>query len=79
VRGVTSKSAPGAVSSAGLGVVGGDDGKVRLLDVATGALLDEVDLAKNADRATALAFAGEETVLVGTARGVVLEVAVERR
>jgi WD40 repeat protein len=54
------------VASAGL------DGRVHLADARSGAALDLLDLGLTGDRAHALAFVGTSLV-VGTARGLVLE------
>src|SRR5581483_6892183 len=55
----------------------GLDRSLLLWDLATGQLLDTIDLAPGDDRPTSMAFAPDgKALFVGTARGVVLEFSV---
>ena len=56
-----------------LGVAAGGDGSVRILDLSTGREDDRVALGSSGDAASSLALSPDgRTLVVGTARGVVL-------
>jgi hypothetical protein len=59
-------------------VARGTDGKIHLLDVASGRDLGAIDLADSRDRALSVAVTPDgHALLIGTARGVVLKIAVD--